>query len=247
MNARQRSLSGLVLAIILIPVLAGLLACLPVPIGDPERSRVDADLDGIWLWGEGVAMFESYDKRTWLLSTYKIRDLDCTTKISGDVEDFGYDGFVAKLRGAGTSCLKGDLTDLYKVWLTDIGQGEFMTWEPKGGFDEEDAFDPDIWYVWRLVRNGREQFILRLVDPEFEGFEEPGLAAKLETLADQRPNNPKLQKSTRRDVERMIRRNLDNDDLYDDDSVFLRIKPEDYDLFVGRILPESESFDTDLY
>ena len=81
MTPRQRSLSGLFLALILVPVLAGLLACLPVPIGDPERSRIDTSLNGLWLWGDGVMLFEPYDKRTWLLSAYKIRDAKCTTKL----------------------------------------------------------------------------------------------------------------------------------------------------------------------
>lgn len=247
MNARQRSLSGLLLAIILIPLLAGLLACLPVPIGDPERSRIDADLNGIWLWGEGVAMFEPYDKRTWLLSTYKIRDFDCTTKITGDVEDVGYDGFVAKLRGAGTNCLKGDLVEFYKVWLTDIGRGEFMTWELKGGFDTDYGFEPDVWHHFRLDKQDRHRFSLSILAPDFEVLDEPELAARLEKLGDQRPNDPRLMKSTRRDFERLIRRNLDNAGLYEEEFVFLRILPEDYDVFVGRIVPESETFDTDIY
>lgn len=52
MNARQRSLSGLILAIILIPILAGLLGCIdlaPVPLGDPRTNRVDHRFDGPWL------------------------------------------------------------------------------------------------------------------------------------------------------------------------------------------------------
>ena len=54
-------------------------------------------------------------------------------------------------------------------------------------------------------------------------------------------------KSTRRDFERLIRRNLDNAGLYEEELVFLRILPEDYDIFIGRIVPESETFDTDIY
>ena len=240
MTPRQRSLSGLFLALILVPVLAGLLACLPVPIGDPERSRIDTSLNGLWLWGDGVMLFEPYDKRTWLLSAYKIRDAKCTTKLGADPVDVGYENFIAKLRADETGCIEGELDGLYKAWLTDIGRGEFMTWEPRGGFDGEYGFEPDVWYGWRLQREGRDLFRLILVAPDFDGLDQPELGAKFETLEDQRPNDPKLLKSARRDLERLIRRNLDNADLYDEDYVFLRVRTEDYDLFVEQIVPESE-------
>ena len=32
--------------------IAGLLACMPVPVGDPERSRIDPNLSGAWLLAE---------------------------------------------------------------------------------------------------------------------------------------------------------------------------------------------------
>ncbi len=49
MNINKRSLLGGAVALLLVPFIAGLLACLPVPIGDPERSRVDIPLEGVWL------------------------------------------------------------------------------------------------------------------------------------------------------------------------------------------------------
>jgi hypothetical protein len=74
MNSRSRSLSGAALMLLIVPIFAGLLACMPVPIGDPERSRIDPDLTGVWAViasGEsfdesGFYVFEPYDKRTWL-------------------------------------------------------------------------------------------------------------------------------------------------------------------------------------
>jgi len=64
------------LALVLIPIFAGLLACMPVPIGDPERSRIDPELSGVWavLQSEDSGsdaifyIIEPYDKRTWLVT-----------------------------------------------------------------------------------------------------------------------------------------------------------------------------------
>ena len=86
-----------------------------------------------------------------------------------------------------------------------------------------------------------------MLAPDFEVLDEPELGARFEKLGDERPNDPRLMKSTRRDFERLIRRNLDNAGLYEEELVFLRILPEDYDIFIGRIVPESETFDTGIY
>ena len=73
MNSRSRSVLGAALAIFLIPAVFGVLACLPVPIGDPERSEIDPYFSGLWVHefsgGLMVANFEPYDRRTWLLAT----------------------------------------------------------------------------------------------------------------------------------------------------------------------------------
>ena len=49
MTPKIRSFSGAALMLVIIPIIAGLLACMPVPIGDPERSRVDPGLNGAWV------------------------------------------------------------------------------------------------------------------------------------------------------------------------------------------------------
>ena len=48
MRPNVRSASGMVLMLAIIPIFAGLLACMPVPIGDPERSRIDPEITGVW-------------------------------------------------------------------------------------------------------------------------------------------------------------------------------------------------------
>ena len=72
MKPLHRSVTGLLIAIASLPVLMSLLACIPVPLGDPENSRIDPDLNGLWIMEDGpdewVLLFEPYDKRTWLVS-----------------------------------------------------------------------------------------------------------------------------------------------------------------------------------
>jgi hypothetical protein len=72
---RKRSVSGLAVGLVILPVLLGVMACfvLPVPIGNPERSRIDPAMTGVWITKEAddgawVLVLEPYDKRTWLVS-----------------------------------------------------------------------------------------------------------------------------------------------------------------------------------
>jgi len=75
MKPRNRSLTGAVIAVLVLPVFAGLLACMPsfpVPIGNPEKSRIDSDISGMWISSDGsqtmIHLYVPYDKRTWLLT-----------------------------------------------------------------------------------------------------------------------------------------------------------------------------------
>lgn len=298
MNSGQRSLSGLLLGIVLIPILASLVACfevLPVPLGDPDRSRVDPSITGLWLAGEEVWVFEPYDERTWLLTSYSIREKKkCReTGDAGEVEpgatndpegevppgpevmevpegnataqlpsgqeaieepeveevveeiievestEDDYASHVASLREKGRKCLRGKLGGSVKAWLTDLGGAEFMTWENKGLFSEDTGFDPQDWIAFRVIRDGSDKLHLQLLDPDFEGFDAERVQAKLDKLETAGTGDKRALDSARRAVEKVVRRNADNSDLYyeDDFTVLFRIQPEDYDLFVGSIVP----------
>ena len=49
MRPNIRTVSGAILMLAIIPIFAGLLACMPVPIGNPEKSRIDPEISGVWL------------------------------------------------------------------------------------------------------------------------------------------------------------------------------------------------------
>lgn len=73
---RGRTIVGLVVGLLFVPVMLGISACLETPIGDPEKGWVDPRITGVWLAGEPAPedfnailwMFEPYDSRTWLVT-----------------------------------------------------------------------------------------------------------------------------------------------------------------------------------
>ena len=106
MKPIHRSLSGLLIALVSAPVFLALVACIPtfpVPVGNPEKSRIDPAISGMWLVpGEEfyIYVFEPFDKRAWLLSAYEFSsDEDECNWIDapefddtlGDVDEFGPD------------------------------------------------------------------------------------------------------------------------------------------------------------
>jgi len=179
MSSTFRSLSGIALMLLIIPIFAGLLACMPVPIGDPERSRIDPDLTGIWavLAEEDASseavfyIFEPYDKRTWLVSGIAIQDGDL---IDIDKYDFStYEGFenLASNGKISSDALYADGVVLYKAWLTKLAGERFFTWEPKGKVDALTE-DPEVWMVFHVAKEGENTLLLRMVDGDSDPFQD---------------------------------------------------------------------------
>lgn len=222
MKSKSRSLSGAALALVVIPIFAGLLACMPVPIGDPERSRIDPDLAGVWAVlasGEnfeeaGFYVFEVYDKRTWLVTGAGLIDGDDLDSSNYDMTS--YDGFVelAAAEPVDEGHVSIDSIQVYKAWLKKLGGELFMTWEPKLLLDEGIP-EPDVWLVYRVVKTDRDRFELHYVDGEsdlFDGVDE-----------------------TRRAYERVVRKNAKNPELYLEedgaDAVLVRVQESELEFF----------------
>jgi hypothetical protein len=214
MNARQRSLSGLLLAIALIPILAGLLACLPVPVGDPERSRVDPDMTGIWLgFDGGVTYFEPYDKRTWLVTSVEIKSPPGCRP--ADTKD-DYSRLVAWL--AKQQCASAGKAAIFKAWRSKQGKHWFLTMEPMAVVDDdaEDPFADEAWFVYRIDMSSADAFELLMVDPDFREFD--GLP------------------ETRRAYEKVLRKHAADEGLFlDDTESFVRIEDEHIGLFAALV------------
>ena len=214
MKSTTRTASGALLMLIIVPVIIGLLACMPVPIGNPERSRVDPEITGAWFFaGDGdpaFYVFEPWDKRTWLLAGVPLEE--------GADADFGdynleSDEELARLIAAepvGENGATATETVLYKAWMTKLGGVWFMTWEPKGVFGNE-AFAPDSWFVLRVDKPDPDTLELYLIggDKFFRGLPE-----------------------TRRAHEKVIRKNAKNPEMYSEDPlVFRRLADEHREFF----------------
>lgn len=215
MKTPTRFASGVALMTLLIAIVAGLLACMPVPIGDPERSRIDPEISGVWAWlddddSAGFYVFEPYDKRTWLLTGFGFSERDDAT----DYDLSTYQGLADLIDNEPVGpdgVTTGEVT-LYKVWRTKLGGEWFMTWEPKGILENE-GLVPEVWYVFRILRPDANTIELQWIkDDLFEGVEE-----------------------SRRAFERVIRKNVNNPELYDDEKLRLvRIDSEHFE-FVGDL------------
>ena len=239
----------------------------PVPLGDPEKSRVDSWFNGLWWDGDEVWVFEPYDKRTWLVSFYWVEYGDCREpddseagKIESEEEQVAnepdvvqtveedpeaiYERMVADLRAKGSECMKGKPNGLAaKAWLTRIAKADFMTLEYRGGFNKNSGFAPQHWMNIRVVKLRQDIMKFMGIDFDFDAFGAPDVKAKLDKLDSEKPLTTRTLAKARRAVERVIRRNVDNNDLYygeleEDWAGLVRIQPRDYDLFIGNVVPE---------
>ena len=97
-----------VVASVVVAGLLGLAACLPVPLGDPEKSKVEATYVGAWEWADGdqtnVVVLRPFDERTYYV--------DAMT-IAGTLDEPK-----PKWRG------------VYKAWLTKVKGETFITMQP---------------------------------------------------------------------------------------------------------------------
>jgi hypothetical protein len=230
MNPLQRRLGGVILAAIMIPVFIGLMACMPVPIGDPERSRIDPERAGAWVGvvdgGALLLLYQPYDKRTWLMRHYELDD-----DFDEPAIDYSYEEVVANIDSSATIF---DKFAIYKVWHTQIDDHEFEVWQH---WCEEDFCDglPDsvtgepeyrIYYAWRVERLGADRIRLYMVDGEHDDFDAiEGYGDEVDGVS-----TPEVS----REVVRVIQKHIDDPEYYeyddDEDSfVMFRMRQEDYD------------------
>ncbi len=224
MNKIYRRLGGIVLALIMIPAFIGLLACMPVPIGNPERSKIDDNLTGVWIGvvddEANLFFYEPYDKRTWLVRQYEIggRYDKPATELS----------YAEVMTAADTEDLDEESYWVYKAWRTKLGKHWFVVWEVMGeipGYESESG-DGKFWYAWRIEKLDDDRVRMYMVDPDYEGFE----AIEGFDPDDEDRNIDRV----RRAAEKVIKRNIDDPELYeyyeDDESfVMFRMTVEDYD------------------
>jgi hypothetical protein len=199
-------------------VLSGVLALaacqrgnLAVPIGDPDKSRIDPQLTGVWQVigaiedeadeaqpeapdsadDEGSVSFvivAPYDKRTWI-----VRQVWLNAKKPPPADIMELDGWI------GSPMHEVSVCNAMKVWIARLGGVDFAVAEPQFSLSEEHEFKQDEWMVFRLERHGRDRVTLAPLD---EGFKTDETGPELGKITSQR------------EAERIIRKNAKNPVLY---------------------------------
>jgi hypothetical protein len=136
-----------------------LAACLPVPVGDPDKSKLDARVTGVWEWrDQGVihlVTFRPYDDHTWVV----------------DVLD-GEPGEGAAIRPVRRTTFKG--------WLTAIKGETFLTLAPLDTVSLLPGERRQKSFVVARVKIEGDLMTARGIDPDFKKLKDVGTASELE-------------------------------------------------------------------
>lgn len=211
----RRSLGGLLMFLVMAPFLVCVLACLDAPIGDPETSKLNPKLTGVWL-GEledeqVLFVLQPFDKRTYLVGWFMSEsdedadkgenpEKETPQKESANEEE-------AKPKDGDKKLDQINFKEalIFKGWLTTIGGQQFMCWEPKFTLDKERGMKPGPWPVWK-VKLEKNRLSLCQVEGEESG-------------------------ETTKEIEKFIKANyLDDNELKDKEWVHMKkIKKSKYD------------------
>jgi hypothetical protein len=240
----MRSASGAILMLAIIPIFAGLLACMPVPIGNPEKSRIDPEISGVWFLGledelNGLYHFQPFDKRAWILTGVPLEEGPDYEGESFDLESAEDAIAVLEAFGVGDDGVTATETIIYKAWLTKLVGQTFMTWEVATAFDDEGEYDAEVWLVFRVDKVSTDQVNLYLVNGEHDVFDD-----RKEPVAGRRAHE--YPAAVRRDWERALKkvaRNVDDDDLYSEVPWELRRVPPELTGEAAELFQEVMSFD----
>lgn len=237
MKANIRSICGATLMLAIIPMLAGLLACMPVPIGDPERSRIDPKMSGWWVLEEDggavLCVLRPYDKRTWMVISVDVGKGDAAAFERPEITTGGDLLAVLRRHEVGQDGIVGGAPAIYKAWLTRLGGRRFMTWEPVGMIDDPKNYLPEVWLVFGVTVKSEDDFVLAMLDSEYDAFD--GLFE--EVTEKLRGDDVDVWKARKR-WERVIRKHADDPDLYDSDTFRLRRLPGEFESKAARLIAQ---------
>jgi hypothetical protein len=189
-NGNSSARRHLLLALILLSVLT---ACLPVPVGDPEKSRIDPALSGAWRVAGGddeqmLMVLDPYDKRTWLVTLIGLGD-------AGDNRAGQVSALQVPFNAVNADSFRVTSLGVYKCWLTRIGGETFMTWESKTLSETLPNMVPEQWWAFRVRKSGDDTFYLDSFDYSIDGLDKV---------------------TTSKDAEKIIRRHIDDPGFFEE-------------------------------
>lgn len=160
-SSRARTIAGVAIFAGLGLFLLALMACLKVPVGNPEKSRIDPALSGVWRAENTVEssaalwIIEPWDARTWVLTALSAKEDesadDAAATTPGDV--------LTRLESRGLESI-----DKYKAWLATFGGVRFIVLEPKKALRELSGEKPEFWFVFKVKQPTADRLELFLVD-----------------------------------------------------------------------------------
>jgi len=165
--------------LIMAPFLICVLACLKAPIGDPETSKLDPKLTGVWLGKDGdefgMLVLQPFDKRTYLVGWFESESDEDPDKAEDpekeEPQKEAANEEEAKPKDGEKKLDQINFKEgmLFKGWLTTIGGQQFMCWEPKFVFDEKHGMKPKAWFVWKVILRKNKLSLCLVEDEEDAG------------------------------------------------------------------------------
>lgn len=220
-DSGHRSSAGLLLTLVLVPVLLGVMACLPVPVGNPEKSRIDPAMSGVWIGqfdGDAtIIVLDPYDKRTWLMSLIAL-DTGQDDQPEKETQPETETSPLQLLAPDSGNQIKIEGIAIYKTWLTKIKGVPFITWESKSLSETLPEMVPEFWWVFRVRR----------IDDDILYMDAFDMVDGLDKV------------KTRKEAEKIIRRHLDDPEFFNEDPFVKlhRVPESDYET-VSRLLSDS--------
>lgn len=186
-SSRARTIAGLVMLAGLGPFLLALMACLKVPVGDPEKSRIDPALSGVWRVehngrsSDSLWIIEPWDARTWIVTTLDARDDESADESAATTPR----DVLTLLESSGLESI-----DAHKAWLATFGGVRFLVLEPKRPLHDLAGERPEFWLALKVKKTTAERVELLLVIGK--NVDEAKTTAKAEAILRKHARNPAL-------------------------------------------------------
>lgn len=191
-DGKSRTLAGLALAAAIAPFLLALTGCLPVPLGDPEKSRIDPELSGVWSFQDekesgGLWLMEPYDSRTWLVTSIEVEMQPSAKPTEAAPAPAPDERMLLEQKDLVPASLQ-----TYKAWLTPIRNVRFLILEPKIVVNADGSMAPKLWLAFAVTSKGKDTLELRSLNYEFKGLKEVRTSAEARGIIAHNLEDPKL-------------------------------------------------------
>lgn len=208
-SPRRRSVAGLVIALIAVPLLLGIDNCseLKTPIGSPEQGWTDPRISGVWFDSGGVTrpitehpgalwVFEPFDATTWLVTRATFRRAVGAAAPPASAPIAAPEAAASGPRDIATgvppdvprvvSTLRESLAEpeeasIFKGWLTSLGGRRYLVLQEVITPSSGRGFRPEVWTVLEVsLESG--QLVLSIINTSIEHLDNASSRARAEAI-----------------------------------------------------------------